>query len=71
MTVGQKINKALYEKGLTIKYLSEKTGIHRNTIRNYIRNDVEPSFFNICCIAQVLDLSLEYLAGWEDNNGKN
>ena len=50
-------------KGMTRKQLSDASGVTINTIAAYENYDVEPTFFNLCCIAQVLDLDLNYLAG--------
>ena len=50
-------------KGMTRKQLSDASGVTINTIAAYENYDVEPTFFNLCCIAQVLDLDMNYLAG--------
>lgn len=70
MTSGEKIRAALEAQGMMQKELAAKTGLHVSTIAKYLRGENEPSFFNMCCIAKVLNLSLDYLAGWEDNNAE-
>ena len=63
MTLGQKLYKARRDAKMTAKALSDKTGVSSSTIRNYENDRSDPLFFNLCCIATTLNLSLDYLAG--------
>lgn len=54
-----KIEKRIKEQGISIYKLSKITGIPNPTFYNY-RNGSEPSFKNICKIADALDVSLDY-----------
>lgn len=65
MTLGDKLKKARKDAGFTKVDLAFRSGVSASTISNYENEEVEPSFFNICCIAQVLHLSLDYLASRE------
>lgn len=55
----EKIKKRADEQGISIYKLSKITGIPNATFYNY-RNDSEPSFKNMCKIADALDVSLDY-----------
>ena len=46
--------------------LAEKSGVSKNTVNNYEREVCEPTLFNISCIATVLGVSIDYLAGLTD-----
>lgn len=54
-----KIEKRIKEQGISIYKLSKITGIPNPTFYNY-RNGSEPSFKNMCKIADALDVSLDY-----------
>ena len=57
----QIIEKILKEKGMTVYKLSKITGIPDNTLRNYRSKHSEPSFTNVCKIADALEISLDDL----------
>lgn len=63
MTLGEKIYKARKEAHLTLKKLSDISGVKYSTLHAYEKDHCEPSFFNICCLADALKLPLDYLAG--------
>lgn len=69
MTLGNRMRSARKEKGLSMGKLSDKTGIAVNSIAGYELDRHEPSLFNICLIADALDVSIDYLAGRLDKNG--
>lgn len=54
-----KIEKRIKEQGISIYKLSKITGIPNPTFYNY-RNGSEPSFKNMCKIADALGVSLDY-----------
>lgn len=54
--------KILKSRGLTVYWLSQKTGIPQTTLGNY-RNGSMPSFGNACKIADALGVSLDDLRG--------
>lgn len=54
-----KIEERIKEQGISIYKLSKITGIPNATFYNY-RNGSEPSFKNMCKIANALDVSLDY-----------
>ena len=57
----KKVEKILKEKGMSIYRLSKITGIPDNTLRNYRSKHSDPSFTNVCKIADALDISLDEL----------
>lgn len=63
------IKKALDEKNLSIYKLAKITGIRDSTLHNYKRGS-EPSFKNMCRIADALDVSLDYFRK-EESQWKN
>lgn len=54
-----KIEERIKEQGISIYKLSKITGIPNATFYNY-RNGSEPSFKNMCKIADALDVSLDH-----------
>ena len=67
MTLGEKIKEARKHAGLTQGDLSVFSGVSKSTIREYEFDNVEPAFFKLCCIAKILNLSLDYLAGYSQD----
>lgn len=63
------IQKALDEKNLSIYKLAKITGIRDSTLHNY-KSGSEPSFKNMCRIADALDVSLDYFRK-EESQWKN
>lgn len=53
------IQKELDKKNIPIYKLAKITGIRDSTLHNYKRGS-EPSFKNMCKIADALDVSLDY-----------
>ena len=66
-TIGQRIKKARMSMGLTQKELADAAEIHPNMILNYEHDKYSPSLFNAVCIAKVLNVTLDYMAGLEDD----
>lgn len=63
MSTGEKIRKKRLELGLTTKELAEKSGLTRQAVSHYENDRHDPGLLNAACIADVLGLSLDYLAG--------
>ena len=51
------------EKGISQTDLATQLGIHKNVLGRYERNEVNPSIETARKIADILDVSLDYLAG--------
>ena len=64
MTLGEKLREARDRAEMTQQELAKKTGFHIRSIQIWESDKADPSFFNLCCIASVLHLSLDYLAGF-------
>ena len=62
-TFGQKVRHHRRSQGLTLKDLAEEVGVTASTIHCYEIDKYEPTLFTALCIADVLGLSLDYLAG--------
>lgn len=54
-----KIKKELMRQKNSVYRLAKNTGIKQTTLQNY-KNGTEPSFKNMCKIADALDVSLDY-----------
>lgn len=54
-----KIEKELMRQKASVYRLAKNTGISATTLQNY-KNGIEPSFKNMCKIADALDVSLDY-----------
>lgn len=59
------IQKVLDEKNMSTYKLAKITGIRDSTLHNYKRGS-EPSFKNMCKIADALDVSLDYFRKRDD-----
>lgn len=65
MTFGDQLKKARKDKELTQEELAEKLNLSRQTILRWEKNQVFPDISNLKTVAQVLDVSLDYLLGEE------
>ena len=63
-TLGEKLKEARKNKGLTIAELAKRADISESAVRSYENDDADPTFFATCCMATVLGVSLDYLAGF-------
>lgn len=65
MTVGERIVSLRTSLGLTQVELAREAGISRQCLCKYENNIADPKLFNAMCIADVLGVTLDYLAGRE------
>lgn len=63
MTFGQRLKEVRKACGFNQTELGELSGVSMNTISAYERDVIDPTLFNITCIADVLEVSLDYLVG--------
>ena len=63
MTFGDQLSKARKVKGLTQEELAERLNLSRQTILRWEKNQVFPDISNLKAVAQVLDVSFDYLLG--------
>lgn len=63
MTIGQRINQARIERGLTIDKLAEIANISRNTIVSWIYRDIHPDIDYLIVVADVFGMTLDELVG--------
>ena len=63
MTIGEKLTQLMKEKGLTQAALSKLSGISQSTISDYCNDKKSPTLPNAKAIADVLDVTLDELAG--------
>jgi len=61
-TVGMRLAEARKEAGYTQAQLAEAVGMGTNTIALYELDRVQPTFGRIVKIAELLDISLDWLA---------
>ncbi|MET3047500.1 helix-turn-helix domain-containing protein [Flavobacterium covae] len=54
------------QKGISQTDLASQLGIHKNVLGRYERNEVYPSIDLARKIADILDVSLDYLTGKDD-----
>ena len=57
----ERLKKIRHEKGLTAQHMEECLGMMMRSYRNYESGDREPSIDTIVKIADILDVSLDYL----------
>ena len=65
MTLGEKIRFHRRKNNLTQAELAEKAGISKAAVASYEEDIREPKFIAVICLADVLGVSLDYLAGKE------
>lgn len=53
------LSKQLEDRSMSVTKLSKISGVHPNTIRNYLSNRCEPSFYNVVLIVKALGYKLE------------
>ena len=64
MIISERIYELMKEKGITQRYLAEKTGIAQSTISDWKRKKTNPAADKILPICEVLDVTpYELLAG--------
>lgn len=63
MTIGQRINLARIERDLSIDELAKRAHVSKNTIISWIYRDVHPDIELLTAVADVLEMSLDELAG--------
>ncbi len=61
----QRLKELRLKKGLTQTELGEKVGVKQNTLTNWENGKREPSFENLVKLADLLDVSLDWLFGRE------
>ena len=66
MTLGQKLVAARKVLGMTQLGVAEAAGVNYKTLAGWEQDRVDPRFFDLCLVAGVLGLSLDYLAGRDD-----
>lgn len=67
MTVGERISLRRKSIGITQNELAKRCGVTRATTNHYEKDLREPTLLNAMCIAQVLGVSLDFLARGDRN----
>lgn len=62
------LRQKIEESGYTYTYLAEKTGIHRNTLSQYVCRTQTPPAANLAKIARVLGYPIECFFAFQDEN---
>ena len=63
MTIGQHINLVRNKRNMTLKQLSEKSGVSEWTLCAWIYQGAAPTILLLICVADALDVSLDELVG--------
>ena len=61
----ERLKELRLKKGLTQTELGEKVGVKQNTFTNWENGKREPSFVNLIKLADLLEVSLDWLFGRE------
>lgn len=61
----ERLKQLRLKKGLTQTELGEKVGVKQNTFTNWENGKREPSFENLIKLADLLEVSLDWLFGRE------
>ena len=68
MTFGERIISLRKAKGISQEQLAEKIGVSRQIVHQYEQNETDPRLLIATCMADVLEVSLDYLAKGENQN---
>lgn len=71
MTLFERTKKASNERGLSLQQVAEKAGLSKNTIYKWKDNQQNPRFVTVKAVAEVLNVSVDYLLGNTDNKHSN
>jgi transcriptional regulator with XRE-family HTH domain len=71
MTFGERIAHLRKESGLTQEQLAQKIGVSRQSIQKYESDRADPRLLLATCMADVLGVSLDYLAKGGDKIDKS
>ncbi|MBO7135339.1 MAG: helix-turn-helix transcriptional regulator, partial [Spirochaetaceae bacterium] len=58
---GEKLRQVREKKGLTLKVVAQQAGVSESLVSQIERNKVSPAIDTLLALADVLDISLEYL----------
>ena len=61
------MRKERFEKGLTIKQVSDAINVHPNAISRWENGDTDPTASNLMALCRLYDCSPEYLLGMTDD----
>jgi DNA-binding XRE family transcriptional regulator len=59
MTMGEHMQSAREQAGLSLRELARLSGVHRQTIRYAEKDICNTNIFNIICLADVLKISVD------------
>lgn len=62
------VKTTMVDKNISLKSLSEKTGLNYRTLQNQIGREIEPSVSDAYKIAQALGVSVEFLLTRESSS---
>ena len=48
------LRKSMLDRNISVKHLSKTSGVHPNTIRNYLACRCEPSYYNVVLLVNAL-----------------
>lgn len=64
--IGSRVKEQRSAKGLSQKDLADKLGIKQNTVSQYENNIKRPSYEMLVLLANIFDVSTDFLLGRED-----
>lgn len=67
MTLGQSIRKIRKDRGYTLEVLEMKSGVTGAAISRWEQDKADPMVTLLCCVADVLEVSLDVLVGRKSN----
>lgn len=68
-SIGSRITQARNRMGINQKELCKLSGLKESTLSRYEKNEREPKASNLFSLAEVLDVSFDFLMGVNDNMG--
>lgn len=72
MTIGERIAKSRKDKNFTQEYVAEQLGVSRQAVSKWENDLTSPDTYNLIKLAQLLDVSVEYIAcGTKNDENQN
>jgi len=68
---GQRLQYAMKKRGVTVKELSQKSGVGLKSIYGYTNGDKGPSLVKLVAIGKALHVSLDWLCGMRVKEDEN
>lgn len=64
---GSRLKSSKEAKNLTYPQIAEHLDVHPRTVKGYVAGTVKPDYYKLIALADLFDVSLDYLVGRSDD----